>query len=450
MTIKVYNKKLNSLICSQENDELDFKSADLLIKPSGKNCYKIAKHLVGFVNHRGGKLIFGVDDNGTPEGKHIREEEALRTISEIIDARISPPIDFKYSYFTADNDDLSDGSILIVELQRRSSPIPHAIIEKSEGEIRKREYRIRAGESTKLVSNNELLALFEGRDRTNLKTSETLHFLLDEIYSPAETKYKPQYQATFDRHFEELGSEDELLIEKIIQDCEFGSRDAQKRIVDAQYALTISTILNSFEFILVSNIQLNERLDDQIDSPTFSLKSIEPSDIILPEGSNPLIEETRMQKLGILPKYDPDLDHFKIPAGAKISIWDDFQGFDIHNDHFSLSFSVDLVEVGVGLPTRHPDSEPQVQEYGWRRQDHSNCTMDAHISVEADFKYPNQDYSEFESYRSYCETMIEVFDSTFDWEDYTDNLPNSRLINVEDKVDQIYEELQQLQEDQSE
>ncbi|MFC7008897.1 AlbA family DNA-binding domain-containing protein [Halalkalicoccus salilacus] len=358
----------------------------MLREPDGENRYKIAKHLVGFANHNGEKLVFGVNDDQEPEGKELLEEKSLGTISEIISTRISPSINFSYLYFSADNSDLSQGSIFVVDVHQSSSPIPHAIIEQSGGEIRKREYRIRAGESTRLVSNEELLTLFKDHTNINLEYSGSRHFLLDDDYSPAETTYKPRYQYPFNRHFWELGSDDETLIEKIKDGSSDHSDRAIRRIVDAQYALTVSTILSHPEFIFVSEKELADQMNNQVDKLTFTVKSIEPSDIILNSDSNPLIDKTAMEKPGILPGYDSRFDYFKIPESANVSIWKDFDGFDIHNDHFSLSFSVDLIEVGVGLPTPHPDSVPEPGEYGLIAQNRSNATMDSHITINSKFK----------------------------------------------------------------
>lgn len=448
MTIFVSNEELYSLLQSEENDTLDFKSADLLREPDGENRYKIAKHLVGFANHNGGKLVFGVNDDREPEGKELLEEKSLGTISEIISTQISPSIDFTYLYFSTDNNDLSQGTIFVVDVHQSSSPVPHAIIENSGGKIRKREYRIRAGESTRLVSNEELLALFKDHTNIDLKYSGSIHFLLDDDYLPAKTKYKPRYQYTFDRHFWELGSDDGTLIEKIKDGSSDHSDRAIERIIGAQYALTISTILSHPEFTFVSEKELADRINEPVDKLTFNIKSIEPSDIILNSDSNPLIDKTAMEKPGIFPEHDSRFDYFKIPESANVSIWEDFDGFDIHNDHFSLSFSIDLIEVGVGLPTPHPDSVPEPGEYGLIAQNRSNATMDSHITISSEFKYPNQDISEFESYRVYCESIIGIFERVFNWEEYVDNLPDTKLLKIEKMIEEIHEEIRELKEGQ--
>lgn len=431
MTIYVSNEDLFSLLRSEENDTLDFKSADLLMDPNGENFYKIAKHIVGFANHRGGKLIFGVNDNHEPEGKGLLEEESLGTISEINSTQISPSVEFSHSFFSAEQGDLSEGSVFVLEISRNSAPVPCAIVEESEGEIDKREYRIRTGESTRLVSNEELLALFKSRTDPQIEYKDTLRFLLESDYTPADVKYKPRYQHPFDRHFTELGTEENSLIDKLRGEAAHGTDDFQERIIRSQYALTISSILSNPGFLFLSNEGIEDNMNKGSGELSFELKSTEKSDIVLSSESNPLIEKTNMEVPGLLQKSGSS--NFRIPEESKITVNEDFDGFDIHNDEFTLSFSVDLVEVGVGLPTRHPHSVPKPDEYGLRNRTSSKATMYSHISIEADFSYPDQDPHKFESYRAYCDTIIDVFESEFSYEDYLDQLPDAKLLEIEEK-----------------
>ena len=444
MTIEVNNEELSSLISEEEGDRLDFKSADLLLDPNGKNHHTIAKHIVGFANHNGGKLVFGVNDDREPEGKNLLKEKSLGTISELISTRISPSIEFSYRYFSDEEGDLTEGSVFVVDIQRNSSPIPHAIVERSGGEIEKREYRIRVGDSTRLVSNEELLALFEDHTNIALEYTGSIQFLLEDNNTPARTNFKPRYQYTFDRHFTELCSDEESLIDKIRDGHQHHSEQGMKRIRDTQYALTISTILSHPEFIFINERELQDRMHEQAGKLTFDIKSISPSDIVLDSDSNPLIDETDMDKPGLYPEYEPRFDYFKIPESASISIWEDFDGFNIYNSHFTLSLSIDLIEVGVGLPTPHPDSVPKPGEYGLVAQEKSNATMHAHISISSDFSYPEQEFDEFESYRAYCESVIDIFESTFDFEEYIDQLPNPLLLDINKRVSEICDEVERM------
>lgn len=442
MAIYVSNNELYDVLDSEENDVLDFKSADLLTNPCSEHRYSIAKHIVGFANHRGGEIVFGINDDREPEGVRIREEEALGTISDIVKSIVNPTLDFTYSYYSVDKDDLSEGAVFILEIPESSTSLPHAIVENSEGEIRKREYRIRAGESTRLVSNEELLALFSDDPRSKIECSETIHYLLESDYTPAEIRYKPKYQIGFERHFDALGSDDESLIDKIKDGYPDDSDEATKLVVESQYALTISSILNAFPFSMINKTELNNNMPNEVDSITFDLKSLEPSDIILEEESNPLIEKTVMDKPGILPPYDPRTEGFKIPNSAEVRINEEFNGFSIVNDDFEIIVSVDLVEVGVGLPTRHPESAREHAVYSDSRYDRSKATMYSQISVNSNFQYPNQKYEDYESYKSYCESVVDRFEDIYDWESYVEQFPHDKIFKLEEKIDRILDNME--------
>lgn len=156
------NQELVGLIEGDENKSKDYKSATVLREPDGAHRYEIAKQLVAFANRNGGKLIFGVDDSGQLEGKELDEEMSLGTISRVARMQCQPPIEFSYTYYSEDRGQTTNGDAFVVEIEPRRS-IPHAIAENSEGEIRKREYRIRAGDESRLLTNEELDWLFQNQ-----------------------------------------------------------------------------------------------------------------------------------------------------------------------------------------------------------------------------------------------------------------------------------------------
>jgi predicted HTH transcriptional regulator len=62
--------KLRQLIASGENDQLDFKQTI-------SSASKIAKTIVSFANHKGGKLLIGVRDNKTIAGVRSEDEKYM-------------------------------------------------------------------------------------------------------------------------------------------------------------------------------------------------------------------------------------------------------------------------------------------------------------------------------------------------------------------------------------
>ncbi|PHQ38025.1 hypothetical protein DJ69_13900 [Halorubrum persicum] len=435
MPIYVQNRDLFSLLNSEENDVLDFKSSELLTNPNANNRYKLAKHIVGFANNKGGRLVIGVNDEGEPEGRYITEEGALGTISEINDTKIDPSVDFSYSIYSEDADDLSEGSVFVLEIKQNSNPLPLAVVERSGRKIRKREYRIRAGESTRLVTNEELVSLFE-RDRgSSLNYSTNIRYLLKEEGIPADLKYKPNYHYDFERHFDQLSSEENSLLEETL-DYD-GSGDIPDEMYTLQSALVISSLLLGFQFKLLHESALSSEVSGEVEELSFGLKDLRPEDVILESESNPLLEKTDMEKPGFLPTDSTSTAGFRIPEGSKVCINENFTGFSISSDQFTLNISIEHLSWGVGLPERHPESVREHAAFGRQDPDRKNSTLNAHLEISSEFPYPNQDFRQYKLYKAYCEEIVNIFQNQYNWESYIEELPHEKIFQLEEKVDEI-------------
>ena len=439
MPIYIQNEDLYSLLDSEENDVLDFKSGELLTNPDGENRYKLAKHIVGFANHRGGDLVIGVNDEGEPEGKYITEEGALGTISDIIDSRIDPSVDFSYTIYSEDKDDLSEGSVFVLNINQSSNSLPPAVVERSGGKIRKREYRIRAGESTRLVTNEELISLFEHDMVSNLSCSTNIRYLLKGEGIPADLKYKPKYHHALEMHFDELSDEDDSLLDKALDDKE--SEDPTPDVYDLQHALVISSLLSEFRFKLLHESNLSSELSDGTEELSFDLKDLRPEDVILESKSNVLLENTSLEKPGFLPSYDLSTAGYQVPETAEVHINEEFSGFSIRSEQFTFTVSIEHLSWGVGLPERHPESMTEHAVFDRQEPDRTNSTLNAHIVVDSKFPYPNQDFTEYESHKAYCEEMVDIFEDIYDWEAYIDQLPHEKIFQLEEKMDEVLKKI---------
>jgi hypothetical protein len=162
--VEVHASGLQTILDHDEDHKFDFKSADLLIPPDGPQRRKIARHLVGLANRGGGQLVFGVDDDSRmPEGKMIEREKAEGTLSEVARDKCSPSVGFESrGFYSSYSGDLSEGSVLVVEVESVNK-IPSAVVDNSKGEVDKREYRLRTGDETRMVSDEELNQMFLGQ-----------------------------------------------------------------------------------------------------------------------------------------------------------------------------------------------------------------------------------------------------------------------------------------------
>jgi len=159
--VEVHSEELSRLLDHGEDHTLDYKQSDKLLNPNREHRKDIARHLVGLANRDGGQLIFGVDDESRePDEANIRKEDAEETISEIVEDWCSPPVNYRTeAFYSPDSGDLSEGSVLVINVDSTGG-IPSAVVGNREGKIKRREYRIRTGDQTRLVEDEELKQMF--------------------------------------------------------------------------------------------------------------------------------------------------------------------------------------------------------------------------------------------------------------------------------------------------
>jgi len=126
---------LDLLISIGEGVQLDFKQGI-------SNAKKIARTLVAFANHKGGKLLIGVQDNGNIIGCDTEEE--MYMIYEAAKHFCNPPIDFSFVVFESE-----EGVAVLEVMVLQSFNKPHfALNDKNEWSL-----YIREGDKTLLVPN---------------------------------------------------------------------------------------------------------------------------------------------------------------------------------------------------------------------------------------------------------------------------------------------------------
>lgn len=156
---EVFQESLAELIAEGEHERLEFKRGSVLTEPNAENKAKIRRELVGLANREGGNILFGVRDDGSVEGIDIWLESALETVTNEARMNCSPPVEFEHTYYSAEEDDLEEGSIFLVSVEPYEGQ-PHAIVNRKGDEIRTREYRVRTGEATRLITDEELRIMF--------------------------------------------------------------------------------------------------------------------------------------------------------------------------------------------------------------------------------------------------------------------------------------------------
>lgn len=137
-----------------ENFKYELKSSRILKNDNWKD--KLAKEFVAFANRTGGKVIIGLQDEGTFDGEADYDINALKgDIDNIIHNKISPIINYNFEFLKCEGGDLT-----IITIEKKKD-IPYAYIVKREGaEIKSRIYYIRTPHGKRLVSDSQLENLF--------------------------------------------------------------------------------------------------------------------------------------------------------------------------------------------------------------------------------------------------------------------------------------------------
>lgn len=110
----MYLVELNEIIENGENDSIEFKR-------KFSSPEKIAKEMIAFANTKGGKIIFGIDDDKTIIGVESEKGE-LELISTAAKFYCEPEIEFETEIMLFKNKDL-----VIVDIPE-SSTKPHKVI----------------------------------------------------------------------------------------------------------------------------------------------------------------------------------------------------------------------------------------------------------------------------------------------------------------------------------
>ena len=274
---------------------------------------------------------------------------------------------------------------------------------------------------------------------SSLNHATNIRYLLEGEGVPADLKYKPNYHYDFESHFSELsGEENSLLDEALDYD---GSGEVPDEMYELQCALVISSLLSGFRFKLLHESDLSSEVSGDIEELPFSLKSLRPYDVILESDSNPLLENTDMEKPGFLPTHDSSNANFQVPEGSEVHINEKFTRFSIESEEFTFNVSLEHLGWSVGLPERHPESMREHAVFDAQDPDQTNSTLNAYLEINSEFPYPNQNFKQYEIHKAYCEELVDTFQNLYNWDSYIEELPHEKIFHLEEKVDEILKKL---------
>jgi ATP-dependent DNA helicase RecG len=130
-----------------ENQTAEFK-ADISTSPARSELESIGRHFVALTNTEGGKVLFGVEDNGDIVG--VRDKRHIEdTLSSLVRDAIDPPITPPWEWVR-----IEDHDVLVVMVKKFS------LLDYPRRSKENRTYFIRVGRHSREATHQEVRELF--------------------------------------------------------------------------------------------------------------------------------------------------------------------------------------------------------------------------------------------------------------------------------------------------
>lgn len=427
-TIEDIRKLLTS--AEKETIGLELKLFDKILELNDKNKKDIACEIVAFANRNGGKIIFGIEDDGTLEQKKEIELDKLKAkIHNICFDSISPVIETNTQYI-----DDSQTQVLIVHVPKRKG-IPHAFIDKRSGpEISNRIYYIRTSHGKKLVSDGQLQWLFQHTDEPKYNNQFRIGFEFDRgMNLISEVIPFGNYEFSYFREL--LSGEDK---EYILKNSKF------PEFVKGLLPFLLLKSLSAY-FKDSWHIGIRRGFDRMSSGPILTSENILSSSYYLheiPVEGDSLVQQLSWDFKQILKELIPF--KFHLPLGTSIEV-----RYDRHpvssiinfiNPAFKIELYIGMLSGGAGLHQRGILNDLLFKRYSLEVQQNSLGEFlhyDAACYLSGTFNYPEYDMSEFEKYLGFYNSIKTILEYEWDFETKRKEYPSKEIIILDDKINEI-------------
>ena len=159
-------ENLITLIRNDENQKVEFKSSEYI--KGKKNC-ELSKAMAGFANHKGGKILIGVNDDRTIEGFSCSEGQIKKykeNVYQLATNNCNPPIIPELFSIK-----LNEGVVLVIDVPSQGNPVRAC-----------GKFYIRHGNTTRELTHEELQKKY-GKSETEETFNDIKTIPLDKIFS---------------------------------------------------------------------------------------------------------------------------------------------------------------------------------------------------------------------------------------------------------------------------
>lgn len=421
--------EIHKIIQDSEKEKLrlEFKKSTVLRESESQR--NLGYEIIALANRYGGRLLLGINDDGTFEGKDLFDVDKDKGIVDnICHSTISPPIDYHVQFVNCDA-----GDVLILNISKRTG-IPHAYIVSRLGpEIKNRIYYIRTAYGKRLVGDSQLEWLFSHQkdpdfvydfrivinyDRRNLNFPSSLQF--PDIKAPA---YEFEY-LNFLQHVPE---------EKIKELDRSALSDLFSEITPYVLICSLSKYLGRHWLLRIERKSLfTSSLPLDLSKPK---KKITVDNIPLPQPDS--------VASSIYPDFKSILKDgyhdFCLPVGAELKI-DKVEGLQITHPNFNLSVSSGGRTCCLGPEPSSPywplligEEVPHSKTLESQPLDHATiqCTL------KASFDFPEEDVQEFKDHLQFANTIKDQLLNDWDYDRFREKLSDPKLYTLSVKLDEI-------------
>ncbi|MFX0077182.1 MAG: helix-turn-helix domain-containing protein, partial [Candidatus Hermodarchaeota archaeon] len=400
-----------------ETIKYELKSSKILEEDGWKE--KVAQELVAFANRNGGKLIIGLQNDGTYDGKADYDVDKLKgDIQNIIRDKISPRLEYNFQFLQCKEGDLS---VITVE---KKIDIPYAYITKRKThEIKNRIYYVRTPHGKSLVSDKQLQFLFNEK-KLNLNHPFTIAIVFDRdsLVIPYKIKLAPRIQIDFmmlynklyDQHKKEIGNRWNDFVEELVL-----------------YHM-VYTIIRHFDLTWdIEPIESTESLKMYLDTPKESFKF---KDLLKPDkdsifSSLSIRLDEMLEESFIQDTYLPPNTKFEISKNR----------FRMFNEQYSFTIYITRFTWSTGLFGSHPQAGKYLgrssEEYQKIFEKFGNVKIQFFFEAALNFPEPELEY--FESYIRLINTFRKIIDRDWNHDEFVKTLPNYMFFNLEGRLERI-------------
>lgn len=418
---------LKHLIQNGEKLRVELKETPIL-DPSESNRFKIASQLVAFANRNGGKLIFGIKNDGAFEGAEIDADAEVQKILNIAQNKCSPPVVFNHQYLSTNN-----GDVLVIEVERRRG-MPHAIVKRDNHEVKGRTYYIRTSKGIRLVDDKTLELLFSDKDpKLSSKFQIFVTYDRKSLGIPVLGGGGPSGFSQFIMFFNALSDKDKSFLKE--NESEIGSFVVSiAPYIMLKYLAMHFSYSWQIEIFKTKAVKRWQPVKGELTGDIFRL-----SDVTLPSDGIMTKLSFNLKELLLKP-----FENIVVPQGSEIKVDSDGVGKSSlkisKRDAFSIEFSFLMAHWNVGLPISSPlrykyqgiGAPPETTQ----RMEGSIATQCLIVDFNADYSLDTENPCLKEHFQ-YGKTIQDLIEDDWNWDKFLEELPHGKLYSIEGKIDEI-------------